>query len=29
MYRYAIGEDSYEDYHVYEILHKEKYTKTR
>ena len=26
MYRYTIGEDYYEDYHTYEILHKEKYT---
>jgi len=27
MYRYTIGEDSYEDYHVYEILHKNLFTK--
>lgn len=26
MYRYTIGEDSFEDYHKYEILHKEIYT---
>lgn len=27
MYRYTIGEDSYEDYHEYEILHKNLFTK--
>lgn len=27
MYRYTIGEDSYEEYHEYELLHKLKYTK--
>ena len=27
MYRYTIGQGSYEDYYTYEILHKNKFTK--